>query len=145
VKKFILLAFLVIGLFCFNKVSTHRRHVAINKLISAQLAMRQTNWSEAINLCKGLIDKDSKNKPALICYIRALTKSGQFATAHAQILSYTKRFHKDKHLLTEEARYYAMTDQYMTALALLKPLLQQDPTNDNLLDIEQYVLVRNRP
>jgi len=104
----------------------------------ATMTMQSGNYLKAIQQFRDAINKDPNDKYAALGLASAQMNSATYPAALQQLTAYKNKFSEDDAYLRELARYYAFTNEPQKAILTLKPLLQKDPTNDDLLDIQAY-------
>lgn len=122
----------------YGKTPTDSSHPS-NNLMTGVNAMDNDDYKGAIPAFKSALASDPNNKAAYIGLIRALSQSGNHTEAEKYLNTYHSKFGEDDQYKTERARDLAFTGHLKEAQAELDPLLQKDPTNDILLDIQQYI------
>ncbi len=94
---------------------------------------------------KTLATKTKDDKAILIQSIQTALLKGNYDLGAKKIKDHENTYGKDPAFLTEKARYFALTNQSKAALQILEPLLQQDPNNQELLQIKQYAIAHPSP
>lgn len=98
--------------------------------------------AEPLALYEQLTNLDENDKIELLNQIRAEIIHANYDTAELYLGLYADEFGEDNRYLTEKARLYSLNGKAGEALDILRPMLENDPTNDKLLDIQAYALVQ---
>ena len=116
-----------------------------SELSAADQAANNNNYKKAIELYQQYLKKNPDDKTAILGLARVKMLEGKnYSDAKKILTDYKNKFGEDDAYSTENARYFALTDQPKQALAILQPLLKKDPTNDTLLTIKKYALTHKK-
>lgn len=109
-------------------------------LVSADEAVSNKKYEKAEIIYRKYIVNHPQEKTVYISLIKVTLWQEKYSRAQKLLTNYKNKFGEDDAYLTEKARYYALNNHPDKAMAILKPLLKNDPTNETLLDIKQYAL-----
>lgn len=134
----------VVGNFTNTETSTDTTAPSQNQsenatMQSALAAMSNDDPKTAINLYTKVLANNPNNKAAMIGLIRAELIAGEYPAARKELDLYKAKFGEDTQYLGEQVRYLVFNDQNEQAQAILTPLLKKDPSNDVLLDLQQFI------
>lgn len=106
-------------------------------------ALNNYDYVKAIYLYQQVLDNDPNNRGANLGLAKAYLLQGNYTAGGKQLAVYKSKFGEDKPYLIEKARYFAFTDKNQEAENIIDGLLKNDPSNDTLLDIKEFIQKEN--
>lgn len=102
-------------------------------------AFANNKLDDAIKSYQTALQANPNNKIALISLARVEIVKGDYKAAAQSLNQYKTKFGEDDLYLREKARLFTFTGKASQAQTIIDNLLQKNPTDDNLLDIKEYL------
>ena len=122
-----------------------RAHALKPKNVEAEMNLGKTlswskQYSKAIEVLRGIVERDSNNRDALLELARAQNYSGDFDRAHGSYETFLNRWPKDGPVRVEYAQWLSWNKRYDEALAQYRIARHDEPRDASLMAGEAQVL-----